>query len=198
MNHDKQKNYKKLQIESQDTKCNVDEPSGEMKHLANDLEPNNMNTCKVSEESTISVSKEIKRFQHEINKVCDQNENFPSWKKERLGLNVKIERVNCWKDSSTDSPQDLPPRKKPNLQESLKAPQLPPKMTKGVENPQDEDFDDINRKKSDEQQSVSHDPIEEEYVPVLPSVKKLANKFQIMQENENKQILLTEVSFKSL
>ena len=86
-----------------------------MKHLANDLEPNNMNTWKVSEESTISVSKEIKRFQHEINKVFDQNENFPSWKKERLGLNVKIERVNCWKDSSKDSPTDLPPRKKPNF-----------------------------------------------------------------------------------
>ena len=180
-----------------------------------------MNTSKVPEEFTISVSQEIQRFQQEINKVSDENVNFPSWKKERLELNVKSESVDCLKNSRMDSPPDLPPKRTPGSQESLKAPQLPPKSNKGMEKqrkPQPslekaqkiqpkshtvqtkllifDTLDDTNRKDSDGQHNVSHDPIEEEYVPVLPSVKKLANKFQIMQENENKQILLTKVNFK--
>ena len=176
-----------------------------------------MNTSKVPEEFTISVSEEIKRFQQEINKVSDENVNFPTWKKERLGLNLKSESVNCWKDSRRDRPPDLPHRIKPGPQESIKAPQLPPKINKGAENtgkPQhslerahiirpkttqtDNTLDNTNRKDSDGQQNVSYDHIEEEYVPVLPSVKKLANRFQIMQENETKQILLIKVSLKSL
>jgi hypothetical protein len=180
-----------------------------------------MNTSKVPEEFTISVSEEIKRFQQEINKVTDENVNFPSWKKERIDLNVKSESVNCCKYSSKDSPPDLPPRRKPGSKESIKAPQLPPKMKKGMENPgkpehsleiahmiqpkttqinllTDDTLDDTNRKDNDGQHNVSYDPIEEKYIPILPSVKKLANKFQIMQENENKQILLTKVSFKSV
>ena len=114
-------------------------------------------------------------------------------------------------------PPDLPPRRKADSEENIKAPLLPPKSNKGVENlekpqhsheraheiPQkniktEDTLDDTKRKDSDGQHNVSHDPIEEEYVPVLPSVKKLANKFQIMQKNENKQILLTNVRWKSL
>ena len=182
-----------------------------------------MNSSKVPDEFTISVSEEIKRFQQEINKVSDENVNFPSWKKERLGLNVKSESVNCLKNSRIDSPPDLPPKKTSGSQESIKAPQLPRKSNKCVENqgkplrsleraqkiqPKPhtvqtklitiDKLDVTNRIDSDGQHNVSDDPIEEECVPVLPSVKKLANKFQIMQENENKQILLTKVSFKSM
>jgi hypothetical protein len=104
-----------------------------VKYLTNILLPNNMNTSKVPIEFPISVSQEIQRFQQDINKVSAENLNFHGWKKERLGLNVNSESFICLKNSRMDSPPDLPPKRTPGSQESIKAPQLPPKSNTGME-----------------------------------------------------------------
>ena len=199
--------------------------------LLNIPEGNNMNNKEVSKDvSAVSVSEEIKRLQQKINTVSVENVKFPSWKSLRSVVRLHSASV----DSLIDNPPDLPPRarRKFGSQESILAPQLPPKKRNVPNNssqPKSEGIsthnfvskiprrqpkhslnrsrqiqpisyiapaapppavdDDLTSSKDTDGQHTRH----EEYVPVLPSVKKLANKFQVMQENVSRQIILTKV-----
>ena len=137
----------------------------------------------------VSVLEEIKRFQEDINKVTLENIKFPTWKSRRA------RQVSTQQKTFQNLP-DIVQITEENII----------KTQVNKESANAKPCDDILKNKSDNSVIIPGEPeheenvedSEKEFVPVLPSVKKLANKFQDKQENNKKRILLTKVFRKFL
>ena len=171
-----------------------------------------------SEVSTVSVSEEVKKFQQEITKACEENGKYKNWKHQRTGERQRSMRRKTLAyfdiGSGSNSPPEIPPRGM-----GILAPKLPskkksvPKRVSYAENevtvfetshfPVSQDVEksyissrqiepsvyvapayppsaNENDDLSDTSVDDSDGDDEEEDIPVLPSVKQLANKFQIL------------------
>jgi hypothetical protein len=225
-----------------------EESSAETDQLQDSLEEKTLATRELSDVSkqveedspeimTHSVSEEIKRFQGEINKVAVENVKYLTWKQQRTGAkqtreiqgNVKYTE----KDLDKFQPLQLPPQGKCVLQESIIAPELPPKRKNNKKVTYAENEVTVftfteeapnsltvipevtnNRSLSRQIQPSMHiapadPPIAdsddlivilkddtkgdaEEDVPVLPSVKKLANKFQVNKVDDPDPVIINK------
>ena len=169
-----------------------------------------------SEVSTVSVSEEIKRFQEEITKACEENEQYQTWKQQRAGQNHDIPPNIPPRGVGSILVPKLPARKKSfpkrvsyaknevtvlgtldeiNTQVSvnkdtersvLSSRQIDPSLYTAPADPpvtDNEDLTDTDDDTADE---------EKEDIPVLPSVKQLANKFQILEPYKTQPALTTK------
>ena len=130
----------------------------------------------------VSVLEEIKKFQEDINKAALENVKFPTWKRGRAG---KVSRgPKALQNLSDSGLSEIPSSQESKSKNEDKGRDNQNSCNKLIKNTS-------NNIATIPGQSEHEDDIDntgEEFVPVLPSVRKLANKFKDMQENNTKQI----------
>jgi len=134
----------------------------------------------------VSVLEEIKKFQEDINKVALENIKFPTWKRGRAGQVSGGSKA--FQNLSGSVLSEIPCSQQSNIKNKDKGRDNQNSCDEMLKNTSD----NITMIPGQSEHEDDIDNTEEEFVPVLPSVRKLANKFQDMQENNTKQILLTK------
>ena len=170
-----------------------------------------------SEVSTVSVSEEIKRFQEEITKVSEENGKYHNWKHQRAGQNHNIppdipprgvgsilaptlpskkksfpKRVSYAKNEVTvlGTSDEINTHAKVNKDTEksvISSRQIDPNLYEVPADPPHTDNTDHTDTSDDEAGDEDKDDI-----PVLPSVKQLANKFQILKPYKTEPPMTTK------